>query len=232
MCKLSVIIPVYNEEGSIAQVINEWASTLNKEQIDYQLCAYNDGSKDQTENILNDLLKTHPHLKVFHKKNAGHGPTILQGYKENLNSEWLFQVDSDNEIKAHNFIKLWEKKDQYDFLIGKRINRNGPLPRKIISYISYLSIRIFYGKGIEDINCPFRLMRTSFINEFIDCIPNDTFAPNVIISGMACLKKGRLFTYPVNFEFRKTGTVSIKKWKLLKAAIKSFFQTIKFRLSY
>ncbi len=229
MSKLAVVIPVYNEEGSIAVVIADWVKVLDQLQIDYRLCAYNDGSKDRTHKILDELTNKYPKLHAIHKVNSGHGPTILKGYKENLDCEWLFQVDSDNEMKAEHFSKLWEQRDNYDFLIGKRINRQSPLPRKIISYISYLSVRLIYGPGIQDVNAPYRLMRVSLFKELIAKIPDDTFAPNVIMSGLACMKKARIFTHPVPFEFRTTGTVSIKKWKLLKAAMKSFWQTIKFR---
>lgn len=229
MSKLAVIIPVYNEEGSISVVIADWAKVLDQLGIDYRLCTYNDGSKDQTQKILDELKNKFPRLYVVHKPNSGHGPTILKGYKENLDCEWLFQVDSDNEMKAEHFPKLWEQKENYDFLIGRRINRQSPLPRRIISYISYLSVRLLYGKGIQDVNAPYRLMRVSLFKDLMSQIPDDTFAPNVIVSGLACMKRARIFTHPVPFEFRTTGTVSIKKWKLLKAAMKSFWQTIQFR---
>ena len=63
-----------------------------------------------------------------------------------------------------------------------------------------------------------------------DTIPEDTFAPNVIISGVACLKKLNVTEIPVHHRNRQTGEVSIKKIKLLKAALKSFFQTITYRI--
>ena len=129
MSKLAVVIPVYNEEGSIEVVIADWAKVLDQLQIDYRLCAYNDGSKDNTHKILDGLLDKFPKLHAIHKVNSGHGPTILKGYKENLDCEWLFQVDSDNEMKAEHFPKLWEQRDNYDFLIGKRINRQSPFSR-------------------------------------------------------------------------------------------------------
>lgn len=229
MCKLAVIIPVYNEQGSISVVVADWMAVLDKLAIDFRLCTYNDGSKDSTKEILDGLAEKYPRLKVIHKPNSGHGPTILQGYKDNLDAEWLFQVDSDNEMKAEHFAKLWEQRENFDFLIGKRVNRQSPLPRRIISYVSYLSVRLLYGPGILDVNAPYRLMRTSLFAELIKMIPDDTFAPNVIVSGLACMKKARIFTHPVPFEFRTTGTVSIKKWKLLKAAMRSFCQTIQFK---
>lgn len=200
---------------------------LDQLQIDYRLCAYNDGSKDRTHKILDELTNKYPKLHAIHKVNSGHGTTILKGYKKNLDCEWLFQVDSDNEMKAEHFSKLWEQGDNYDFLIGKRINRQSPLPRKIISYT--LSLRAPYLRPRSRRQRPLPPYACESFKELIAKIPDDTFAPNVIMSGLACMKKARIFTHPVPFEFRTTGTVSIKKWKLLKAAMKSFWQTIKFR---
>ena len=78
-------------------------------------------------------------------------------------------------------------------------------------------------------NSPYRLMRVSAFKDAVKNIPLDTFAPNVVISGAACKKRLRVFETEVKYNFRETGVVSIKKLKLLKAAMKSFMQTISCR---
>ncbi len=226
---LKIIIPVYNEEGSISSVIEDWTDTLNSLDIDFIICTFNDGSKDQTLRILNDLVKINSRLQVFDKPNSGHGPTILKGYKENMDAEWLFQVDSDNELRAYEFEKFWKTRNNYDFLIGNRIQRNSPLPRVITTTISRLVVGFFYGNKVKDVNAPFRLMRTSKFFDEVMKIPDATFAPNLIVSGIANKKRLRIKQFDVKHHDRETGEVSIKKWKLLKAAFKSLFQTIVFR---
>ena len=104
------------------------------------------------------------------------------------------------------------------------------LPRKIISLVSRLCVRIFYGKSVWDVNTPYRLMRVSAFKDFYARIPLTTFAPNVILSGLAARYKLRCFETRVPQHDRTTGEVSIKKWKLLKAAARSFWQTIVFSL--
>lgn len=229
MTELKVIIPVYNEEGAIANVINDWTQTLEALKINFSIHAFNDGSKDNTLGILQDLATTNKKLIVVDKPNSGHGPTILKGYKENLDAEWLFQIDSDNELKANEFEKFWKARLDYDFLIGKRIHRDSPLPRVITTLISRLVVVFFYGNRVKDVNAPFRLMRTSKFHDDVLRIPEDTFAPNLIISGIANIRKLRIQQFDVTHHNRETGEVSIKKWKLFKAAFKSFLQTIKFR---
>jgi glycosyltransferase involved in cell wall biosynthesis len=229
LVNLKIIIPVYNEEGAISDVIQDWTETLHSLKIDFEIHAFNDGSKDQTLKILNDLAKSNNRLKVIDKPNSGHGPTILKGYKENLDVEWLFQVDSDNELKANEFSKFWKERNDYDFLIGNRIQRNSPLPRVVTTAISRWVVGIFYGSQVKDVNAPFRLMRTSKFHDDVLKIPDDTFAPNLIISGIANIRKMRIKQLDVVHHNRETGEVSIKKWKLFKAAFKSFLQTMSFR---
>ena len=199
--------------------------------IDFELIVYNDGSKDNTLEKLNGIKVNHKELKIVDKENTGHGPTILKGYLE-ANSKWVFQMDSDNEIKVNDFDKLWSIRENYDFIVGKRSNRLSPLPRRIITFFSKMTIRLFYRSKICDSNCPFRLFRNDKFRVVFEKIPNDTFAPNVILSGMASYMNLNIKEVEVKFYPRETGEVSIKKLKLLKVAIMSWLQTIIFIVKY
>lgn len=227
-------MPVYNEEGAIAGVLQEWVAMLDAlPDASYRIYVYNDGSKDGTARILAGVGERYPRRVLVHNKaNSGHGPTILLGYRESAaEADWLFQIDSDGEIGPEKFPDLWRERSNYDFLIGRRQNRYSPLPRKVISFISRLTVRICYGAGVSDVNCPFRLMRSAVVRPFLAAMPEDLFAPNVILSGLACRSRWRICEVPVLFHERQTGEVSIKKWKLLKAAWKSFRQTVAFSIS-
>ena len=230
MKDLALIMPVYNEEGSIENVIKIWTEELDKYDIDYNIIAYNDGSKDNTLNILKGLEIKYPHVICIDKQNSGHGSTILKGYRDCSNEyNWIFQIDSDNEMGTEGFKTLWENRENYDFLIGSRSNRVQTLTRKIISAISRLTIKIFYGQnGPKDVNSPYRLMNSKIFKNLFNTIPQETFAPNIIISGFVAYKNLRFFEYPVTCSLRQTGEVSIQKLKLLKAAYTSFKQTIAF----
>ena len=233
MKDLAVVIPVYNEEEAIGAVLDKWVAELDKLGIDYTVNPYNDGSKDGSWGVIQAKEKQYPGRVVGHDKaNSGHGPTILQGYRDAADTgfEWIFQIDSDDEMGPEGFAELWNNRNEYDFLVGTRDGRKQALPRKIISAVSRLSVRLFYGRSIWDVNTPYRLMRTSAFRDVYREIPSGTFAPNVILSGMAAKLKLRCFETRVPQHDRTTGEVSIKKWKLLKAAMKSFFQTIFFAM--
>ncbi len=234
MEKLAIVMPVYNEEEAIGAVIDKWVKAMDKFGIAYTINPYNDGSKDDSLKVIQAKANEYPGKVIAHTKpNGGHGPTILQGYREASEAgyTWVFQIDSDDEMEPEGFPELWNARENYDFLVGIRDGRRQALPRKIISAVSRLSVRLFYGKSVWDVNTPYRLMRVSAFKEIWDAIPSNTFAPNVIISGMAGFKKLRCYETRVPQRDRQTGEVSIKKWKLLKAAMKSFWQTIIFSIT-
>lgn len=230
---LRVIMPVYNKERAVGGVLDAWCAVLDELKIDYRIFAYNDGSRDGTLGVLRQAADRHAgRIDVIDKRNEGHGPTILRGYCANVSEcTWLFQTDSDDEMNPSFFRELWAARHEYDFLIGIRDGRRQPLPRKVISLVSRLSVRLLFGRSIWDVNAPFRLMRCECFGSFFEQIPSDTFAPNVILSGLAARKRLRCFEAPVEYRDRTTGEVSIKKWKLFRAAFKSFQQTIHFALA-
>lgn len=229
MKNLSIIMPVYNEGEVIAYVLEDWLKALRQLNINFEICVYNDGSRDNTLNEINEVALNNNEIKVFDKTNSGHGSTILSAYLES-SSKWIFQTDSDNEIKSNEFYQLWNKRNDNDFIIGIRTNRNSPLSRKIISFFSRLTIQILYGKGVVDVNCPYRLFRNEKFAKSLNKMSKDTIAPNVIISGIACLHNMKIVQIPVEFKPRSTGEVSIQKWKLIKVAIQSWLQTVGFRI--
>jgi glycosyltransferase involved in cell wall biosynthesis len=226
---LCVVMPVYNEEGAIGNVIDKWTDALNDLGCTFEIHAYNDGSKDNTLSTLREISRGNAHLVVHDKLNTGHGPTIIQGYRASTDAEWVFQIDSDDEIGPESFHDLWKNRDKYAFLIGQRCRARQPLSRQLVSLISRLTVHLFYGNRVHDVNSPYRLMKTDIFKNIFLSLPNDTFAPNVIISGTVSLKNMNCYEIPVQQRERATGEVSIKKWKLLKAALKSLSQTVMYR---
>jgi glycosyltransferase involved in cell wall biosynthesis len=230
MNDVTVVMPVYNEEACINEVIDDWKAALDRLQISYNLLILNDGSRDNTAWEL--AKNNNPNVTIINKENSGHGPTILTGYHLAIeNSKWVFQVDSDNEMRAEHFQKLWDERRGCDAIFGIRSAREQALPRRIISFISRMAVTLCYGRGVKDVNCPFRLMRADVLKKLLQRIPADTFAPNVAIAGLFVLNGSPVKNIAVPHNNRQTGEVSIKKWKLFKAAMKSFLQTIRIRFN-
>lgn len=223
---LALVMPVYNEEACVADVVREWREMLSGLDLRFRLLVLNDGSRDGTAQALSVFAKD-PHIEVINKPNSGHGPTVLLGYHRAVElAEWVFQCDSDDEMKAHYFPLLWEKRAHYDALFATRTGRTQHFDRRLISAFSRFTVRALFGPGIEDVNVPYRLIRADLLREIIAQIPDDTFAPNVIISGALARAHRPIYNHPVPHEGRKTGQVSITNWKLWRAAARSFARTI------
>lgn len=229
--ELAVVIPVYNEEACIIDVVQAWAGMLKDQGISCHLLLLNDGSTDGTKERLT-VFENDPKIEVIHKPNSGHGPTILQGYHQAVEmADWVFQCDSDDEMKDEHFPNLWNHRTEYDALFGIRYHRKQNLSRKIITYWSRWTVRLWFGPGVTDVNTPYRLIRADVLKQFIQQIPENTVAPNVIISGALGRARCRIYDHRVPHNKRRTGQVSIANWKLLKLAVRAFWQTIHCRPS-
>jgi dolichol-phosphate mannosyltransferase len=229
--ELALVMPVYNEEQCIDRALQSWCEELVRLRIDFRMIVLNDGSQDNTGTILNRFAN-HPWIEVIHKKNSGHGPTVLEGYKIAVRlAKWVFQTDSDEEMRPDHFYELWGKRDQYDALFGIRQGRHQTLEHRWMSTISCLLVHHLFGKGVIDVNVPYRLIKASVLKRIIEQIPADTFASNIIISGALAKARLRIYNQLIPCEGRKTGTPSVVKWKLIKAMLKSFWQTIYSRMT-
>lgn len=222
---LSVVMPAYNEEKKIAAVVSAWLAEFDRLGVDYEFLAYDDGSTDGTGNVLRELAGVFPRLRVKSQPNQGHGPTILKGYGE-ARGEWTFQIDSDGEMGPEGFGTLWSRREDYDFLVGCRLGRSSAFARRVVTAASRFTVRMLFGKGIGDVNSPYRLMRSSCLKSMIPLLPEKSFAPNVILSGLAGRMNLRTYETPVPHRGQRTVALSLNKWRLWKTALRCFRETL------
>ena len=224
--ELALVMPVYNEEECIYDVVCSWLDIFLRLKIDFLIIILNDGSTDGTKAALS-RFSSNDRINIVNKENSGHGSTILMGYRQAVkHAKWVFQCDSDDEMKPENFHTLWEKREEFDALFGIRESRSQKVCRKFISAVSRFTIRLLFGGSVTDVNTPYRLIRSDVLKKIVVQMPQNLFAPNIVISGLLARKKTRIYNYPVPHHGRKTGTVSIRRWKLCKAAVTALFQTI------
>jgi dolichol-phosphate mannosyltransferase len=228
---LAVVIPVYNEEGCIRSVLSDWLAALENLSISFRIFVLNDGSTDGTARAL-DEFRDRPRVHIVEKANSGHGPTILQGYAMACPAAgWVFQCDSDNELSAGDFPPFWAARGNCDAVVGIRTHRAQSRGRRLITAVSRAATRALCGAAVQDVNAPYRLMRADLLARILETIPPGTFAPNILIAGSLSLTGARVLNLPVRHAMRRTGTVSIVKWRLWRAAARSFLQLVRWRLS-
>lgn len=227
---LAVVIPIYNEEKNIAGLIRDWSPVFKNTGVPYRLILIDDGSKDGSLPLLRELQAKDDSLSVHTQSNAGHGPSILKGYRMALEAEWVFQIDSDHQLDTATFRELWDNRDRYDLLLAERREKNATMSRQWVSGASSLLVRLLYGKGVKDVNSPYRLMRAERLRVALEKIPPDSFAPNVLLTSWFVLKKNRIFTTVT--EIRKEGMQRQSKMNpyFLGGVLQSVIQTILFRI--
>jgi dolichol-phosphate mannosyltransferase len=226
--RLFIVMPAFNEEENIEKTIKQWHSVVKKVSLDSRLVIINDGSTDNTFVIMQDLSNLYSQLIVVTKPNSGHGATLLYAYNYciNENSDYIFQTDSDGQTSPEEFWNFWEKRNEYDFLIGCRKKRQDGIDRKIISLVLKLLIYIVFWVNVKDPNTPFRLMKTEKLKPILKFIPPDFFLSNVLISIFVIKRKEKSLWLPVSFKPRQGGTNSMRLQKIVKVgamAIKDFY---------
>ncbi len=227
--ELTVVMPVYNEEQAIIKTVTSWVRELDRLDIVYQLVVYDDGSTDRTRQRLAELAPRFASFAVVEQPNAGHGPTVLRGYRE-ARGEWVFQVDSDGELSVAEFETLWQRRRDHDWLLGDRRRRRGSPARRFMTFAARLTVMTGFGPGpsgraLRDVNCPYRLMRRDRLEELLPYLEPTSFAPNVALSGLAAAAGLRIREVPVESRERAAGESSLRRLRLISAAFKSLWQT-------
>lgn len=223
MEKLYIVIPAYNEEENILEIIEEWYPIVKKISKSSRLVIVNDGSEDSTYDIMQECTKDKSQLIPLTKENSGHGATILYAYHYALNhgADYIFQTDSDRQTLPSDFWLFWNKRKNYDIIIGHRTRRQDGVSRILITKVLKMIIRIHFGVTVVDANTPFRLMESNVLKQNINLIPDDFNLSNIILSVIYEKKGLRVKYIPITFRPRQGGVNSINMKKIFRIGIQA-----------
>ena len=220
MDKLFIVIPAYNEEENIRQVVEDWYPIVEKHngEGESRLLIIDDGSKDSTFEILKSCAEDKPLLLPLTKQNGGHGATVLYGYHYALDhdADYIFQTDSDGQTLPEEFEPFWAERENYDMVIGWRRGRQDGGSRVFVTKTLKAVIKVCFGVSVTDANTPYRLMKAETMRRYIDLIPKDFNLSNVLLT-VVYTKKGCTVKYiPITFRPRQGGVNSINMKKIIK----------------
>ena len=223
---LYIVMPAYNEEANIQDVIQQWhpvCERINQEGNEAKLVIANDGSKDNTFTIMQGLCNQYPHLLPIDKPNSGHGATVLYLYRYAINAgaTFVFQTDSDGQTLPEEFWQLWEHRYEYDFQIGTRVGREDGASRVFVTKVLRWVVWLMFGVWVKDANTPFRLMNVDHLQAIMKLIPEDFFLANVAVSAIAVKKSEKIAWYPITFRPRQGGVNSINMTRIFKIGVKA-----------
>lgn len=168
--KISIIIPVYNEENNILDVIIRLKSYLNNIQIEYEIIAVNDGSKDKSKVILEKIndIKT-----INHPYNKGYGAALKTGI-ENAKYNWVLFFDADGQHNPKYIGEMIKESDEYELITGDRSQSKyiRPLLRMPGLWLLKKIANYLVEYKIPDLNCGLRLIKKEVIKKYLHFMPN------------------------------------------------------------
>jgi glycosyltransferase involved in cell wall biosynthesis len=159
---LSIFFPAYNDGGTIASMVISALLTARTLTPDHEVIVIDDGSRDQTPRVLDELASLYPEVRVVHHPvNRGYGGALRSGF-ERASKEYVFYTDGDAQYDPTELGVLWERMDEtVDVVNGYKISRSDPFHRILIGRLYHHAVRLLFGLQVRDVDCDFRLLRTS-----------------------------------------------------------------------
>jgi glycosyltransferase involved in cell wall biosynthesis len=164
---VSFILPVYNEEESIGEILDNINNFLSVKDTftRYEIIVVNDGSYDDTAKVLEGHLHKIPHLRVVtHSKNLGYGNALISGIK-NSRFPLVFFMDADRQFDIAGVSDMFSVLEDSDMIIGYRDKRKDKLRRIILARFYGWLVFLFFGLKVKDVNCGFKLFRKEIFND-------------------------------------------------------------------
>jgi glycosyltransferase involved in cell wall biosynthesis len=165
---LSVFFPAYNEEKNIKQTVVTAITVLKKVAQNWEVMVIDDGSADKTGEIVKELIKKKPHLRLItHTPNRGYGAALKSGLYHSHYPLIAF-TDADGQFdfgEITRFLKTMKRADA-DLVIGYYQQRQVPFYRILGSKLLWQpAVRLLFGLKVRDIDCGFKLLKKKVIEK-------------------------------------------------------------------
>ena len=165
--KLSIIVPLFNEEESINPLTNEIRKVLKTINIGYEVIFVDDGSDDKSLRVVKDICKTDKRFKyISFRKNYGKSAALQVGFN-NATGDVIITMDADLQDDPNEIPNLIRKlEDGYDLVSGWKKVRHYPFIKKTSSRFFNFVTRIISGIKIHDFNCGLKAYRKEVTDKF------------------------------------------------------------------
>ncbi len=167
--KLSIVIPAYNEEGSIAETVNTLYERVRQENISHEILVVNDNSKDETENVLKDLQKQIPTLRYYNNDGPnGFGYAVRYGLTH-FEGDCVAVMMADLSDSPDDLVRFYRKMSEgYDCVFGSRWGKGGqvfdyPATKKVLNRLANNVVKTAFGFRYNDCTNAFKLYRRETI---------------------------------------------------------------------
>jgi glycosyltransferase involved in cell wall biosynthesis len=164
---ISVFFPAYNDAPSIPKLIADTFEVLPQVATDYEVIVINDGSRDNTGEILAQLEQKYaPRMRVItHTENRGYGAALRSGFSA-VTKDLVFYTDGDGQYDVRELPKLLaHMASDVGLVNGYKLERSDPQHRIWIGNVYNAFARFLFRVRIRDIDCDFRLIRRELLND-------------------------------------------------------------------
>ena len=162
---ISAFFPAYNDWATISSQVILVAEVLRELTDDWEVIVVDDGSADHTAEVLRELQKMIPELRVVtHPKNRGYGGALRSGFAA-ASKEWVFYTDGDAQYDVSELRLLWEARGGAELVNGYKISRSDPPHRIVVGRIYHWIVKLAFGLETRDVDCDFRLLRRRVFDE-------------------------------------------------------------------
>lgn len=157
---ISTFFPAFNDGGTIPSMVISALRTLPRITDDYEVIVVNDGSSDHTAEMLEEMERVYPQVRIVtHPQNRGYGGALRSGFG-NAKKDWIFYTDGDGQYDPRELVRLVDAvREDTDIVNGYKIERHDPLHRVIIGRMYHHIVRLMFGFHLRDVDCDFRLIK-------------------------------------------------------------------------
>ena len=224
MDKLYIVIPAYNEEENIEQVIRQWYPFIDSRELcdseGSRLVIADSCSTDNTHKIVSEMKVLMPKIEILSDTSQYHGPKVIALYKYAIlnGADYIFQTDGDGQTNPEEFLSFWKDRHSYDGVFGYRKCRKDGKDRIFVSRIVCILVRIFFEVDIPDANAPFRLMSAGVLKKYIGILKEDYNIPNIILTSFFA-RFDKVAFKEITFKPRSAGKNSINIPKIISIGL-------------
>ncbi|HXO20566.1 MAG TPA: glycosyltransferase [Thermoanaerobaculia bacterium] len=213
--RVSIVIPVFNEEQSIASLYRRLAPVMDAMAVGgpVEAILVDDGSTDRSLELLRDLARRDRRIKVVSfNRNYGQHAAVFAGF-EASRGDTVVTLDADLQNPPEDIPKLLAKAAEgFDVVGGWRTERKDTAFRRFASrQINRMMRRILKGVEFRDYGCMLRAYSRPVVDSMLLCDERATFIP-----ALACQFARRIAEVPVGHAEREAGESKYSLWKLFK----------------
>lgn len=231
MDSLYLVMPAYNEEANIEEVVRAWYPILEGKDEASRMVVADSGSTDGTHRILESLQVEFPKLEILSDTGKQHGPKViaLYGHAIRRGADYIFQTDSDGQTNPAEFARFWNLRERYAGVFGFRKERGDGKIRAFVERVVCLLLNLYFRVSVPDANAPFRLMRADAVAKYLPRMKPDYNLPNIMMTTFFAYYKEKIRFKKVTFRPRQAGKNSVNVGKIAQIGWKALWDFRAFR---